>query len=305
MIEFKNVTKTFKTDFWAKSFCALDKLSFSIDEGKLIGFLGANGAGKTTSIKIMMDFIRHDSGEVIYSKALGQSKKEILSNIGFVPERPYFYPYLTGREFLEYMAKLNDVPRKEVAPSIKKWSEVFNIAYPLDRKIRGYSKGMLQRLGFVSSLVHNPKLIVLDEPLSGLDPIGRKEIKDALLGLNKEGKTIFFSSHIVSDVEEICEHVVVLQKGKGLYQGSIDELIRDNISSDYVIKTQLSNCSPIDLLGASINSTTELEQNIFLIHCSKTNKDKCLSSLLNSGGDILSVNSNRPTLEQVIYNIKK
>ena len=140
MIEFRNVTKIFQTDFWSKSFKALDELSFRIEEGKLIGFLGANGAGKTTSIKIMMDFIRQDSGTVEFSKQMGSTTKEIFSNIGFVPERPYFYPYLTGKEFAEYMAKLNGVPRREIGKRISKWAECFCIDHALDRKIRGYSR---------------------------------------------------------------------------------------------------------------------------------------------------------------------
>ncbi|MCK5884545.1 MAG: ABC transporter ATP-binding protein [Bacteriovoracaceae bacterium] len=304
MIEFREITKSFQTDFWAKKFKALDCVSFSIEEGTLVGFLGANGAGKTTSIKIMMDFIRPDVGSIHFSSALGKTKKEILSNIGFVPERPYFYPYLTGREFLEYLASLNDVPRVTRKLAIKKWSDVFSINYALDRKIRGYSKGMLQRLGFVSALVHDPKLIVLDEPLSGLDPLGRKEIKDALVELNRMGKTIFFSSHIVSDVEEICERVVVLQHGKNLYQGSVDKLILENISSDYFLRVKLDDCAIAqELLGEFKYDI--LDSSVFNIQCNKNERDQLLSKVLTCGGEVLSVAPGRPTLEQVIYNIKK
>jgi ABC-2 type transport system ATP-binding protein len=211
MITFNNITKSFKTDFWAKPFKALDCVSFTIREGELTGFLGANGAGKTTSIKIMMKFIWQNAGEVIYSNKLGINQMEIFSNLGFVPERPYFYPHLTGREFLSFAGELCKVTRNDLKTAIDKWGEQFQIAHAIDRKVRGYSKGMLQRLGIISSLIHNPKIIILDEPLSGLDPVGRKEIKDALLDLNKQGKTIFFSSHIVSDVEEISIKVLVVE----------------------------------------------------------------------------------------------
>lgn len=304
MIEFIDITKTFKTDFWAKSFKALDNLSFNIETGKLIGFLGANGAGKTTSIKIMMDFIRQDSGKIIFNKSLGKNKKAIFSNIGFVPERPYFYPYLTGREFVEYMSKLNDVKRSDILKYSKKWANYFAIEHAMDRKIHGYSKGMLQRLGFVSALVHNPSMIILDEPLSGLDPLGRNEIKKALVELNREGKTIFFSSHIVSDVEEICERVVVLQQGKKIYQGSIDKLIHDNLSSNYSIKFYVTDLEIVKKLDEE-EECVPLGDDLYQILCHISRKHDVIEKLISQGVEIISVNPDQPTLEQVIYKINK
>ncbi len=282
MIKFQKVSKVFKVDFWATPFKALDDLSFHIEEGGLIGFLGANGAGKTTSIKILMNFINKNSGEIIFGNNLGSNKREILSNIGYVPERPYFYPHLTGKEFIYYMGQLSDVSKSLLEARMIKWSERFQIDHALNRKIRAYSKGMLQRVGFVSALIHDPKVLILDEPLSGLDPIGRKEIKDVMLELNKEGKTIFFSSHIVSDVEEICEKIVVIDKGKLIYEGSVEDLIEENMKPDYHIKIKE---------GHGFKN--------YVI--SNENKDHFLKDILDEGGEVISVVQKRPTLEEIVY----
>jgi ABC-2 type transport system ATP-binding protein len=171
MIEFVNISKKFQNHFWEKNILALDNISFQIHEGDLVGFLGANGAGKTTLIKILMDFSRQSSGELKFDSILGESVLEIKSNIGYLPERAYLYQHLTGREFLEYTGSINSIAKNDLKSLIKKWSEKIMIDYALDRQIKGYSKGMQQRLGFISALIHSPKFLVLDEPLSGLDPV--------------------------------------------------------------------------------------------------------------------------------------
>lgn len=158
---------------------------------------------------------------------------DIRSNIGYFPEGPYFYPHMTGRQFCLYLGQLQKIRRQEITTRIKYWGERISIAFALDRKIRGYSKGMLQRLGFLSALIHEPKFIILDEPLSGLDPLGRKEFKDILLELNKRDVTIFFSSHILSDVEEICDSLVVIKTGELFYSGNTDHLINSQTSKNY------------------------------------------------------------------------
>ncbi len=287
MIEFKEVEKKFKVDFWAKPFIALDNVSFTVLPSKITGFLGANGAGKTTSIKSIFKFIPIDSGEINYSSELGQNFKEVLSNIGYVPERPYFYPHLTGEEFVTYMGKLQDMKVPDIRSQMMKWAERFKIDHALSRKIHGYSKGMLQRLGFVTALIHNPQMIILDEPLSGLDPVGRKEIKEAMLELNKIGKTIFFSSHIVSDVEEVCSEVVVLEKGKNLYSGPIDNLIEKNNKSEFKLTYKLP------------------DGRIEIVKESELKKKDLLEKTLSSGYEILSMNPLRPSLEEIVYNIRK
>ena len=228
MITFKDVSKSFQEDFWKPKRWALDNLSFSLEEGKVTGFLGRNGAGKTTSIKIILDFIRPDKGMVTFSKNLGTNQRKIKSNIGYLPERPYFYPDLTGREFCRYLIELNDKKFREYKKRFYEIAEILKMTNAVDQKMKGYSKGMLQRIGFISTVLHNPKLIIMDEPLSGLDPIGRKELKEAILNEKSQGKTIFFSSHIVPDLEEVSDNILLIEKGKKIREDRLDKMLEGN-----------------------------------------------------------------------------
>ena len=286
MIEFVNITKKFRNNFWEKEFLALDNVSFKISQGDLVGFLGANGAGKTTLIKSLMDFSKQTSGEIHFDKCLGHTALEIKSNLGYLPERAYLYQHLTGREFLQYAGSLNNISKEKLSLLIKNWSEKIQIDYALDRLIRGYSKGMQQRLGFISALIHEPKFLILDEPLSGLDPIGRKEFKAIMKELNQSGTTIFFSSHIVSDVEEICNQVVFIEKGKLIYTGSIDEIILKNSNDDYIVRF--------------IKNGTIVSEKI-----KESDKNQFLSKLMAENINILEIEKEKPTLEEIIYKIKQ
>lgn len=285
MLEFREVTKIFKSDLLKKPFTALENVSFSVPEGQIIGFLGANGAGKTTSIKIAMDFIRPTSGTVLFSGPMGESRKEAFKHLGYLPERPFFYPHLTGREFCTYMGSLSDMRSSKIKDQITFWAPRFKIDFALDREIKTYSKGMLQRIGFLATLLHDPKLIILDEPLSGVDPIGRKELKDIMVEVNKEGKTIFFSSHIVSDMEEICMEVICLREGKMVFAGNVDKLISENIKPIFNISF---------LKNGEIQNTD----------VDSKDKTEFLSNLLASGSDIIKVEQEKPSLEEIFYKVK-
>jgi ABC-2 type transport system ATP-binding protein len=284
MLEFYEISKTFNTDILKKPFTALSDVSFTIPEGKIIGFLGANGAGKTTSIKIAMDFIRPTSGCVKYGKALGGSKDKAFEKIGYLPERPFFYPHLTGREFCHYMGLLSDVSASRIKEQIKKWAIRFKIDFALDREIRTYSKGMLQRVGFLATLIHDPKLIILDEPLSGLDPIGRKELKEIIVEVNKIDTTIFFSSHIVSDVEEICDSVMFLKDGKMVFDGSVDSLINENIKPECIIKYIQDS----KIVSKKVQNSVKQQE---------------IQKIINEGVELVSVETEKPTLEEIFYNV--
>lgn len=286
MIEFSNITKKFKNHFWDQAFLAVDNITFKIEEGDLVGFLGANGAGKTTLIKILMDFSRQTSGSVKFSEIMGQNSNEIKSSIGYLPERPYLYPHLTGREFLEYAGKLNSMDAGNLERLIKHWSQKMQIDHALEKVTKEYSKGMLQRLGFVSCLIHNPKLLVLDEPLSGLDPVGRRDFKKIMVELNKSGVTIFFSSHIVSDVEEICNKVIFIEKGKLVYEGNIDALLMKHANDLYTIK---------------ILKNGKIE----VVHLHNEDKNSFLEKMLSEKNEIIEIEKEKRTLEEIIYKIKK
>ena len=306
MLALKGITKTFSLDFWKSPVTVLEKLSFTVDEGKIVGFLGANGAGKTTSLRIVMGFTGADEGEVCFDPALGSHYEEIRRNIGFLPERPYFYPDLTGRDFLNFMGSLCEMNSSEIRQAISKWSPRFKIDFALDRKVKTYSKGMLQRIGFCSVLLHNPQFIILDEPLSGLDPVGRKELKDVIMEVNKEGKTVFFSSHIVPDVEEICEKVIFIEEGKLLYEGSIDRLMSDNEGSFSLFKIPKGHQSLVKNLKESGAISGELSEseNYVMVTVPRENSQDLVASLSGKGISIDSISPIRPTLEEIFYKVK-
>lgn len=285
MLEFKNISKRFDSDLLKKPFQALNDVNFIIPEGAIMGFLGANGAGKTTSIKIAMDFIRATEGQICFSGSLGSTKKEAFRKIGYLPERPFFYPHLTGKEFCYYMGLLAEVNRSNIEKQIQKWSPRFKIDFALDREIKTYSKGMLQRLGFLATLLHRPHLIILDEPLSGLDPIGRKELKEIIVEVNKEGATIFFSSHIVSDVEAVCDSVIFMKNGQVIFDGSVDKIISENKNGQ----------SAISYIDSGELRFTQVDDSV---------KSKELAKLLENGHEIISVEPKTPTLEEIFYTVR-
>lgn len=301
MLTFDNITKVFKSDLFAQNFVALKNVSFEIPSHSMVGFLGANGAGKTTSLKIIMDFIRADQGEIKFSNDLGNNRSEIFKRIGFLPERPYFYPNLTGEEFLHFMGHLSEMSTNDLKSSIMLWAPRFKMDHALKRPLRTYSKGMLQRIGFMATILHSPDFIILDEPLSGLDPIGRKELKDVIVEVHKAGKTVFFSSHIVSDIEEICDRVIFLKQGELVYDGKVVDLISSGTSSSYEIKYR----SPYECkIKVKHTDFTSLADNLYTLKVNEDLKKDLLDELIQNQFDIVGVELIKPSLEQIFYNIK-
>lgn len=298
MINFKNVTKIFKSDLLTQPFVALNDVSFQIPEGSMVGFLGANGAGKTTSLKIIMDFIRPNSGEVKFDPIMGSNKMEVFKNIGFLPERPYFYPNLRGEEFLHFMGELSSVSKVDIQKEINRWAPRFKIDHALKRELKTYSKGMLQRIGFLATILHHPKLIILDEPLSGLDPIGRKELKDVIIEVHREGKTVFFSSHIVPDIEEICDRVIFLKEGKLIYDGAVNTLLTSNNSHEFIITVQNSGQHSIQ---TSYKNSLKLPDDMIRYTVTAHNKDAFLGEVLSMKMNLVSLDMIKPSLEEIFY----
>lgn len=223
-IEIQGLTKFFSMGFFKKSIRVLDDVSISVSEGEIFGFLGPNGAGKTTTLKIMLGLIRPSSGMITI---LGKNftNIQVRQNLGYLPEQPYFYDYLTANEFLAFYGTLFGLKGSTMQTKAQTLLKVVGLDGVGQLALRKFSKGMLQRIGIAQALINDPRLIVLDEPMSGLDPIGRREVRDLILNLKREGRTIFFSSHIISDVEMICDRVAILNRGKIVVQGRINDFL--------------------------------------------------------------------------------
>lgn len=225
VIEVKNLSKTFRQGFWRKRVEALRGVSFEVEPGSIFGFLGPNGAGKTTTIKILTGLIAPTGGE---ASVLGRKipSPEARARLGFLPENPYVYPYLTPREFIRMCGRLSGMGGDKLHKRTEHVLERVGMAYAAERQVLRLSKGMLQRTCLAAALVHEPDLLVLDEPMSGLDPVGRKEVRDIILEEREGGRTVFFSSHILSDVESMCDQVTILRRGKVVVEGKIDQLLQ-------------------------------------------------------------------------------
>ncbi len=225
----EGLSKSFPTGFWRRRVRVLSELSFSVGRNEIVGFLGPNGAGKTTTIKILNHLAFPDEGRVaVFGEEVGR-RPEIRRRIGFMPEHPYFYEYLTGKEFLALCGHLYGLPRSGIAGRSETLLSRVGLADAGRTAIRKYSKGMMQRLGLAQALLHEPELVILDEPMSGLDPMGRMEVRGLIRELREAGKTVFFSSHIISDVEALCDRVVILHKGRKVAEGTVEELMEKEV----------------------------------------------------------------------------
>jgi ABC-2 type transport system ATP-binding protein len=300
VIEIENLTKDYEVGFWRKrKVRALDGLSLSIDRGQIFGFLGANGAGKTTTLKLLMRLIFPTTGT---ARILGHDIQDVSMHkrIGYLPENPYFYDYLTAREFLDYCAEIFGFPaaeRKKRAANLlarvkldeKRW----------DTQLRKFSKGMLQRVGLAQSLINDPEIVFFDEPMSGLDPVGRREVRDLIATLRDEGKTVFMCSHILSDIEVLCDQVAILKRGRLAQVGYLDELRRS-----------AEGPNRMEIMATGTDAET-LKQHLpeteiaptprgLRIEISSENEiDGVLTALRKAGGKVVSVQPIKQSLEEL------
>lgn len=282
VLEVENLRKSYRNPLTRKKLEALKGISFKIQPGTITGFLGANGAGKTTTIKCLLELAFADAGEVTYFGEKGLTN-EAKSKIGFLPERPYFYDYLTGREFLKFYASISGrVSRAELANRITQLLERVGLSHAGDRPLRGYSKGMLQRIGIAQALIHRPEFIILDEPMTGLDPDGRHEVREIIREVAGQGTAVFFSSHLLPDAETLCEHLVILKKGELIYHGRTDALMNQMATS---WKVTFKARSAVEVESLIVKDVAQAQEKI--------------DSLRAAGGSIIEVGPQKVSLEEI------
>ena len=301
-LEVNNLSKSYRTGFWLnKVITPLRDCTLSVSQGETYGLLGPNGAGKTTTIKCLLGIIQPTTGSgTLLNKPIGDSS--IKARIGYLPENPYLYDYLTGWEFLQFAGQLFQIPTKQLKQRAEEL--LLEVGLPMDaalkKPMRKYSKGMMQRVGMAQALINEPDLVFLDEPMSGLDPTGRAQFRNLMLKLKRQGKTIFFNSHILSDVEAICDRVGILAGGKIAAQGTLDELLSHDKNSYYIRGIggdirQLSNLIDRWELKSPVSESLETA-----IWSGEWHDEPCtcLELLKQQGAQLLDIRQHHQTLEE-------
>jgi ABC-2 type transport system ATP-binding protein len=294
-IETENLSKDFLVGFWRpKPYRALDGLTLSIEAGEVFGFLGPNGAGKSTTLKLLMQLIYPSAGS---ARILGQpvGDVEVRRRIGFLAENPYYYDYLTAEEVLTYFARLCGIAG--VAGRVSAILDDVGIGAERRLKLRSYSKGMLQRVGLAQALIHDPEVVFLDEPMSGLDPIGRRHVRDLILRLRAKGTTVFFSSHILSDAEALCSRVGIMAQGRLIAIGRISEMVAFELKGWELVVSGVSDELRAHL-EPRVTALQPLTHGRYTIHITADWKPEALMAELTArGATVESLNPLRDTLE--------
>jgi ABC-2 type transport system ATP-binding protein len=296
VIQIKGLYKTYQKHFWMPRQTVLKGLNLEVEAGQIFGFLGPNGAGKTTTIKTLMGIIRPSAGRALL---FGKDPWDIepKQRIGFLPESPYFYDYLTGLEFLVFCGRLFNISSVVLKSRIQELLALVNLSYAADLQMRKYSKGMLQRIGLAQALINDPQLVVLDEPLTGLDPLGRKEFKDIILNLKARGKTVFFSSHILPDAEMVCDAVAIINKGKLLQVGNLADLLNARIKAIELNCRNIPEETAGKMKSRSLSSNTINGQWQFNLKA-EADISGAIDLVKAAGGDIISVIPQKESLEE-------
>ncbi|HEY9646335.1 MAG TPA: ABC transporter ATP-binding protein [Chroococcidiopsis sp.] len=293
VVEVVNLKKIYRSGFWLnQTVTTLKDFSLTVFEGETFGLLGQNGAGKTTLLKALLGIIRPDAGRgMLLGKPLGD--RSVKQRVGYLPENPYFYDYLTGWEFLRYTAGLFQIPAAEQKRRISELLDLVGLAQSAARRkqLRQYSKGMLQRIGMAQALINDPDVVFLDEPMSGLDPLGRYQIREIILNLKAQGKTIFFNSHVLSDVEAICDRIGILARGELICVGTLQDLL----GTTEVYRVKVQNGSQ-DILRQWLPDL-DFQDGYWHGHLKGEPQD-FLTSLRLMNAQIISMNLARPSLEE-------
>jgi len=303
VVEIENLTKDYEVGFWRKrKVRALDGLSLAVERGEIFGFLGANGAGKTTTLKLLMRLIYPTAGR---ANILGQDigNVQMHARLGYLPENPYFYDYLTAREFLEYCAELFGYSKRERTERAREMlTRVSLEEKSWDKQLRKFSKGMLQRVGLAQSLVNDPEIVFLDEPMSGLDPVGRREVRDLIASLRARGTTVFMCTHILSDIEVLCDRAAIMKHGRLAHVGTIEELHKRAGQSSrlemVVAGVEADNLSGMfsSVKGVGVTSHPGGAR---IELADERQVDDALAAVRSAGGRLISVQPVRQSLEEL------
>jgi ABC-2 type transport system ATP-binding protein len=287
------LTKTFEVGLRRRRVNAVEDLSLSVEQGEIFGFVGPNGAGKTTTIKMLMGLIHPTRGTARIFDAPIPSRAS-KARIGYLPEHPSYYDFLTGLEALRFFAALGGVPSAERSRRCAELLDVVGLGSAADRQIRKYSKGMQQRLGIAQALVADPAFVVLDEPMSGLDPIGRKDVRDLILELKRRGKTIFFSTHILPDVETLCDRVGIILRGRLRDVGRLDQLLSARIQAVEVTAHAQGPAREALERGRLLSRDGD---RLSVVFDDEEAADAAVRGVVSSGGRVISLTRHRETLE--------
>ncbi|MCP5052721.1 MAG: ABC transporter ATP-binding protein [bacterium] len=293
-LEIKGLHKTFKSNFLFKQYHILKGINLTVEQGEIYGFLGPNGAGKTTTMKCVLDIIFPDAGEI---SIFGQTSRRSQSRrkIGFLPEHPYFYDYLTPQELLKFTGMLFALPKEKIRRKTAELIDLVGLTDKKDVKLRKFSKGMIQRAGLAQALIHDPDFVILDEPFSGLDPIGRKELRDIILSLRDSGKTVFFSSHILQDMEMMVDRVGIILEGEIKREGKLSDLVSDTVRYYEVIFTGVD-----EKTRQGLGLKPVMRDNDFIVKLeSNDDVNEAIKRITANNGRILSVTPVKRTLEDI------
>ena len=291
------LTKDYAVGFWRKRpYRALDRLTLEVQPGEVFGFLGPNGAGKTTTLKLLMQLVYPTSGR---AEILGRPVGDLAAKqrIGYLAENPYFYDHLTAEELLHYFAELFGIRGAERRRRVDALLDEVGIGAERRLQLRKFSKGMLQRLGIAQALVNEPELVILDEPMSGLDPLGRRDVRSLILRLRDRGCTVFFSSHVLSDAEALCSRVAILAKGRLVASGRLAEMLPFRARGWELVVARVSDRT-IDALGDRVRRAVRIDESRYTLELPiDPPPDRLLAELTACGADLVSLNPIRDTLE--------
>ncbi len=302
MITLENVSKIYNAALESKPVTAVADLSFSVQAGGITGFVGPNGAGKTTSIKMILGLVQPSTGKVtLMGEPAGSPKAR--QKISYVSEQPYFYEHLTAEETLKFLCEMKDIPKGDRTSEIDRVLEKVELSHRRKAKVKTFSKGMQQRLNMAQALLGKPELIIMDEPMSGLDPLGRRLFRDIFRDLRQSGITVFFSTHIIDDIENLCDRVVVLSKGKLKYQGDIQKLI-DQSSKGIEYRLTGDQAKQLDVHGSTDCKVTTAPDGTVTVVAEST-ENSLVSKITEAKILPISIMPIRSSLEEVLYDPKE